>query len=246
MAVSTQSPAPYTAAPAVLAVIRRFREKGLTLPIGQETLLRAGVGESLIPRTMQALQTLELIDDKGQPTPILQNIRSVPQANYQATLGEWLHSVYKDVFAFADPRTDDEVQIRDAFRTYQPHGQQDRMVSLFMGLCAEAGLADESKKAESKLSARKQNVRSASSSTSTAKKSPVQQKTRIASPNILPAIPAELHPALMGLVQSIPKAGRGWTQQDRDKFYQSFGAVLDFAVPIVTAETQTSGADDAN
>ena len=117
MAVSTQSPAPYTAAPAVLAVIRRFREKGLTLPIGQETLLRAGVGESLIPRTMQALQTLELIDDKGQPTPTLQKIRSVPQASYQATLGEWLQSVYKDVFAYADPRTDDDVQIRDAFRT---------------------------------------------------------------------------------------------------------------------------------
>src|SRR2546421_233281 len=111
MAVTAQSPAPYAPASAITNVISRYREKGLTTPISGDVLIRSGVTESLVPRTLQALQALELIDDKFQPTPTFQKIRSVPQAEYKTCLADWLKSVYADVFSFVDPASDDDIRV---------------------------------------------------------------------------------------------------------------------------------------
>ena len=42
----------------------------------------------------------------------------------------------------------------------------------------------------------------------------------------------ELPPGLVGLLQQIPRGGKGWTQETRDNFLTAFTAVLDFTVPI--------------
>jgi hypothetical protein len=223
MAVSKQSPAPYTAGSAVINVIRRFRDKGLTAPFTLDVLTRAGVSESLAPRTLQALGTLELIDDKGMPTPTLQKIRVVSEKEYKACIADWIKSVYAEVFQFVDPSKDDAIAIRDAFRAYQPPGQQDRMVALFLALCAEAGLVDESKKSEAKPAARKAISRVA--------RTVIGQRTTRATPTV--GASAGLPPALAGLMQSLPANGAGWTKSKRDKFIQTFESVLDFVVPIV-------------
>lgn len=229
MAVTANSTGAYTAGTAITTILRRFRDKGLTTPITADVLVRAGVSESLIPRTLQSLQILELIDDTGQPTPTLLKMRSVPESEYKATLAEWIQAVYAEVFAFADPRTDDPVRVRDAFRTFTPHGQQDRMVALFMTLCAEAGIIDQAKRQESKGTVRKpvatNRARAASVKAPTSKgtlATPVQQQ---------PVHGHGLPPALSGLLQSIPTTG-GWSQESRDRFMTVFGSVLDFAVPI--------------
>lgn len=220
MAVSKESPAPYTAGAALLTVIRRYREKGLTSPFTPDVLVRAGVTDSLVPRTMQALLALDLIDDKGVPTATMQKLRTVPEKDYTAAVAEWVQSAYAEVFSFIDPRTHNAIEIRDAFRAYQPQGQQDRMVALFMALCAEGGLADESKKAESRPRLRK--PRQATNSAA-----PTQRRT-----TPTPAATAGgLPPALAGLMQSIPH-DTGWTKEMRDKFVTTFQAVLDFVVPI--------------
>lgn len=233
MAVNAQSPAPYTAGSAVLNVIRRYRDKGLTTPITGDVLVRAGVSETLVPRTLQSLQSLELIDETGQPTSTFQKIRSVAAADYKACLAEWLKSVYADVFSFVDPAVDEPVRVRDAFRSYTPHGQQDRMVALFLTLCGEAGLAPE-KKAESKPSARKpaNTIKPASSAAFTK----LLRDPRVAPPA---ATTGALPPALAGILQSIPSPDIGWTQEARDKFVSTFGTVLDFVVPIVTKTENT-------
>lgn len=228
------STAPYTSGPAVLTVMQRFRDKGLTTPITADVLMRAGVRESLIPRTMPALQLLELIDDAGQPTATFQKFRTVPEDQYKAVLADWLRSVYADVFQFVDPSADDAKRIRDAFRTYQPHGQQDRMVSLFLALCAEAGLVPEGKKAEPKPAARKPATPRAAS--------PRQQKAS-AVPLNQPIVSrggldlSNLPPVLAGMIQSIPAPSKGWTKTERDRFLATFPAVLDFSIPIISAET---------
>ena len=72
MAVTTASAAPYAPPSAVLEVITRYRNRGLSTPITAEVLARAGVSESLVPRTLQALQILDLVDDKGMPTDTLE------------------------------------------------------------------------------------------------------------------------------------------------------------------------------
>jgi len=231
MAVTTQSKAPYTAGSAILNVIRRYRDKGLTTPITADVLLRAGVSDALVPRTQAALVTLELVDEQSQPTETFQKIRSVPEAEYKATLADWLRSVYADVFSFVDPATDDSGQIRDAFRSYEPYGQQDRMVALFMALCAEAGLAPESKKSEPRASTRKP-----ASPTRAATPKAQRDKAGAATGrnvDLNPLKDTALPPALTGILQSIiPSIKDGWTQATRDKFMTTFGAVLDFVVTI--------------
>lgn len=226
MAITTT--APYTSGPAVLTVIQRYRDKGLTIPITADVLLRAGVSDSLIPRTLPALMQLDLIDDAGMPTDTFKKMRTVPQDQYQACLADWLRAVYAEVFQFVDPQTDDATRIRDAFRTYAPHGQQDRMVTLFMALCVEAGLMPEVKKAEAKSAPRKASVART-----------VQRQSKSTNPPPPPPAPARtgfeafsFPPALLGMLQSIPSSSKGWTQQERDRFIGAFSAVLDYSIPV--------------
>lgn len=232
MSVSTQSSAPYATGSSVIGIIRRFRDKGLSAPFTGDVLLRAGVSESLVNRTMHALQTLELIDDKGMPTPTLQKMRVVGESEFKQCLADWIRSAYAEVFQFVDPAKDDAVRVRDAFRSYTPIGQQDRMVSLFLSLCAEAGLVNESKKSETKPAARKPPTQRGSSttlvSTRIAARNPLQH-TNVFSNTGLP-------PALAGLMQSLPPPGTGWTKEKRDLFVSTFQTVLDFDIPIIKQE----------
>ncbi|UPT61714.1 MAG: DUF5343 domain-containing protein [Hyphomonadaceae bacterium JAD_PAG50586_4] len=143
MAVTTTAPAPYAPPSAVLEVINRHRARGLPAPITQEVLGRAGISESLIPRTLQALQSLDLINENGMPSPTLEGLRLAPEHEFKARIAEWLNGAYADVLQFIDPATASDTDVRDAFRSYNPIGQQGRMVTLFQGLYAAAGIGSE-------------------------------------------------------------------------------------------------------
>jgi hypothetical protein len=224
MALTSNANAPYAPAASIVNLLKRFRDKGLAFPVTAEVLLRAGIPESLLQRTLQALQLLELIGEDGQPTEVLKKIRAVPEKEYKATLAAWIKQVYADVFAFADPATEDETHVRDAFRTYLPHGQQERMVNLFLALCAEAGLAPESKKAEAKPRVR--------SAPATPRVATVRKNAAGTSAETLR--PGSLPPELAGLMARLPQ--NGWTKSTRDKFLKTFESVLDYVIPVVAKE----------
>src|SRR5688572_6029743 len=119
MAVTPDRPGPYAPAKAVLDIMARYRSRGLPPPIDADVLGRVGIPYSLIPRTLQALQALDLIDETGKPTPTFEGLRLAPEAEYPQRLADWLKGAYADVFAFVDPAKDDPARIRDAFRNYQ-------------------------------------------------------------------------------------------------------------------------------
>lgn len=227
MPVTADQPAPYAPASAILGLIERHRNKGLPSPVDSDVLARAGISDSLIPRTLQALQALDLITDEGQPSQVLEGIRLAPEAEYKQRLVEWLNGAYADALTFIDPATDDDVRIRDAFRSYKPVGQQSRMVTLFTGLFKAAGVAPERQRQSARVSA-----------------NPTQQKLRIPTKTPKnPPTPEEhtrrhvnhhtgLPPALAGLLASLPKDGEGWTKERRDLFVSTFGSVLDFCFPV--------------
>ena len=208
----------------MISILRRFRDKGLSTPFTVDVLVRAGVPESLTRRTLQSLQVLDLIDDKGMPTPTLNKIRLAPEKEYQSVVAEWIKSAYAEVFQFIDPAKDDASAIRDAFRSYTPVGQQERMVALFLALCAEAGLVDESKKSEPKPSLRKPTMFRFTAS------APRTNRRDTGSNGTLP-------PALDGLMKSLPTTGTGWTKDQRDRFLETFKSVLDFVIPVVAKQT---------
>lgn len=231
MAVTTSSPAPYAPPSAISDLIDRYRNRGLTTPFTKEVLGRAGVSDSLIPRTIQALQGLELIDAEGQPTETFESLRRAPEPDFKNQLTAWITAVYADVLSFVNPN-DSETAIRDAFRAYNPVGQQPRMVALFIGLCRLAGMrTDEgAKESRPRPSARKPMPTPATPGRARqGRTEPAQQE---ASHVGLPA-------PISGLLRELP-ASREWTQWERDKFVKTFSAVLDFCYTVV-ASTRKSG-----
>ena len=238
MPVTKDKSAPYAPPTAILNIVERHRQRGIPSPVDAEVLARAGISESLIPRTLMALQSLDLIDDNGSHTDVLEGLRLAPEAEYKARLAEWLNAAYADVLKFVDPATDDEAKIRDAFRPFQPTGQQARMVTLFSGLYAAAGIAAEKSVTSTK--------RARSGSDSAARRKPSAKASTRKGKNFEPAtgVPAPL----AGLLSSLPPEGQGWTQERRNKFVDTFGAVIDFCFPIVeqpAPDPDTSGQEDS-
>lgn len=226
MAIRPDGPAPYAPAATVLSFISRYRDHGLRPPFDTEVLIKAGVTESLAPRTLQALKLLDLVDEEGQPTERLEDLAQARSDEYPERLGELIRAAYADVFAFADPAVDEVQRIEDAFRGYTPRGQRNRMVSLFLGLCQEAGIAAPApprRQSEPK----KRQVRTPRGSTGTAK------GTR-------PQTPTDgLPPALAGLLAELPVPGAPWTRQRRDTFVRTMGSVLDFLYPVREDDVQS-------
>lgn len=230
MPVTRDKSAPYAPPSAILDVVKRHRQRGIPSPVNAEVLTRAGISESLVPRTLQALQTLDLIDDNGSHTEVLEGLRLAPETEYKARLAEWLNAVYADVLEFVDPATDDEPKIRDAFRPFRPTGQQSRMVILFSGLYAAAGIAAE----KSVTSA----TRTRSGSGNTARRKPGTKTSTTKDKQFEPV--AGIPAPLAGLLSSLPPEGQGWSQERRNKFVDTFGAVIDFCVPIVEQPAPSS------
>ncbi|OQM76476.1 DUF5343 domain-containing protein [Manganibacter manganicus] len=241
MPVTADHPAPYAPASAILALIDRHRNKGLQTPVDTDVLARSGISGSLIPRTLQALQTLDLIGDDAKPTPILEGLRLAPEGEFKARLAEWLNAAYADALSYVDPATDDEVRIRDAFRSYSPVGQQSRMVTLFTGLFSAAGIAPEKPKATPR---KPQRSTIAAKPTAARQKGPASKQQGNGNPagtafSVLP-------PALSGLMASLPSSGQSWQKQDRDRFLHTFGAVLDFCFPVDDRPKQKQYAEQEN
>jgi len=242
MPVTADQPAPYAPASAVLDLVTRHRNKGLQSPVDFDVLARSGISDSLIPRTLQALRILDLITEDGRPSDVLEGIRLAPENEYKQRLADWLTGAYADALAYVDPAVDDEVAIRDAFRKYVPTGQQSRMVTLFMGLFTAAGVMPERSKQDPPRKAgtvTPPKTRAAAAPTPARPHAvaPTRQPERNSSP-----IMSNVPPALAGLLASLPPEGQGWTKERRNMFVSTFGAVVDFCIPIVTETANTNTA----
>ena len=224
MAVRTGGVAPYAPPQTVLHLIKQYRERGLTTPITESVLLKASVSESLAPRTLAALKNLDLIDSEGNPTPEMEGLRRAKSDEFAPRLEAIIRNVYAEVFQYADPAKDDTAKISDAFRDYNPAGQRTRMVSLFMGLCAAAGIIPEPavRKAATASPTKKNTVTQKRSSDSAKGADSVQ---RLAVPG--------LDPAISGLLQKLPANGARWKNaEERRQWLDVFTTVLDYTIQV--------------
>jgi len=238
MAVVSSGPAPYSPTSPVLAIVQGYRSRGWSPPFNLDLVQKAGVTASLAPRVLQSLRLLDLIDGDGNPTPAFEGLRRVPQSDFQTALAAIIKTAYAEVFQFVDPATETDERIRDQFRSYEPLGQLNRMVSLFLGLCVEAGLrtADASKSQPAARKSAAGGRRTTLSSHDKIKRGLVRLASGTTRPyereNELAL--SNLPPALAGLLASLPKPGDSWTREARDRFVSIFPGTLDFCYPVST------------
>ncbi len=218
--------APYGPAKTIIETIERFRDRGLPTPIDQAVLARAGITESVIPKVLQSLRLLELLNDAGEPSEQFLELQKAPTDEFKSRFEATLRGVYAPIFDYADPAKDDANRVADAFRGYRPVSQRDRMVMLFLALCEYAGIVDEAPK-------RRPGPRPASTGKDkkpvrkTSKRRTSRRGTKDTDEEGLPGLP----PALAGLMRELPRS-RTWRQEDRDRFLAAFEVVLDFAITI--------------
>lgn len=132
--------APYAPAKAVLGVIERYRNRGLADPLTTGNLEQVGVPASMGPRTLQALRFLGLVDEGGNRLESFEQLKRAKTDEYPAQLAEIVRAAYLPVFTVVDPATDTDVALADAFRGYEPGAQRGKMLALFRGLVAAAGI----------------------------------------------------------------------------------------------------------
>lgn len=160
----------YAPAVNVIAVIDKLRGGTVTGPIDRDLLIRIGVKESLAKRVLNSLKTLGLIDDDGALRDEFKTLVNARPDEYRATLAAFLREAYKGIFAVTDPSTASPEELRNAFWGYQPRGQIDSMIRLFLGLCEEAGIVKPSPERTTRTTQR----RTATSKTTTPTPVPAQ------------------------------------------------------------------------
>lgn len=233
MAVRTGGQAPYAPPSTVLDLIRAYRNRGIPTPFTKEVLVRAGVPDSLVVRTMQALRLLDLVDENGQPTKEMELLRRAGESEFPSRLEALVRTAYADIFQYVDPATDPEERVRDQFRHCEPLGQLNRMVKLFLGLCEAAGIVEPSP-------ARKRPTPSPDRSSRNVSKKQTRREAdegRDSQANS-GSVPGDIPTPIAGLLDTLPKNGAGWPKTRRDAFLATFTAVLDFVVPVRDREPE--------
>jgi hypothetical protein len=230
MPLESNGQAPYTTAAAAIAAISAFRERGFS-PITAEALVRAGVPETIAPRTLNSLKLLGLVGQDGGPSSQFIALRHARgDDEYEKCLQEWLRAEYEDVLKYANPSVDGPDRVAEAFRGYDPAGQRKSMAALLIGLWKFAGLPTPENAGGSERAKTPRATPGVRSRTSKAPTTPPPiSRDRPNSSQASNALP----PGLVGLLQQIPVGGAGWTKVTRDNFVNAFTAVLDFTVPVV-------------
>jgi Family of unknown function (DUF5343) len=253
MPIVADGQAPYAPPATVLSIVEGFRDRGLQTPFTLEVLNRAGVSESLGPRTLQSLKLLDLVDADGEPTQAFTGLAKAPEAEVGDRLAAILHSVYQDVFKFVNLDEDDYQRVRDAFRHYKPRGQQERMVTLFLHLCKEAGLTDEilkpprtgkaSKPATNRQRSQPQKKAAAATAPAVSRSAvpPPKPETEF-TPSPTPS--SGQHPLIRGLIQSLPESGSEWPERARNAWVRA--ALANFELVYELPPEDRNGGDSSS
>lgn len=226
MTQATSSSAPYAPARNVIEVIQRMRDRGLPDPIDLGALATIGIPEGNAPRTLAALKFLGLVAGDNRRTDAFDRLGRASSADYPELLAELVREAYAPVFQIVDPAQDADDKVFDAFRQYEPASQLQRMVTLFMSLCAEAQVVPRDKVQQRRTAPGKALGRP-----------PKQLATRhVSGKSRSQAVPDSAREgpdfrAIHAWVDQLPASGY-WTAEKRDRWLAALKGLVDYAVEV--------------
>lgn len=216
-------------------VLRRYRSLNLPETIPVQAYRTAGVPEGMVGRTVAALKFLGLLNDADEPTDEWRALCAVEESSFPAQLEHSVRAAYADIFKVIDPRTDTWERVKSAFQPYSPKSQIDQMVTLFLRLCAEAGIATLETPKVRRTKAQQQNGGTR----------PLRQARPVtATPSSVSTLPANGHTPespdapdyspVAAVVRRLPSSGK-WTPDQRDRWLAAITATVDLVVEAVEA-----------
>lgn len=213
---------PYTPPSNVVAVLHRLRSRNLPERVEADYLRDASVSEGTVGRTLFALRFLGLIDEQGLPSQALRTIHTSTDEEYRSSLSGLIREAYSELFNVIDPAEDTQDRILNVFRRYTPASQRNRMVIFFLGMCREAGIP--TLDVPRQRSMREPGAARAPSPRRAATRSRPRAAT-------VSEAGTDIHPALEGLVRSLPTPGAALLRERREQWLTMARGTLDYLYP---------------
>jgi hypothetical protein len=223
--------AAYGSPSSVLRVLRHFRQREVPEVLTNTTLTQLGIKDSLIRMTWRSLVFLGLITEEGVTTDKFRSLRFATEDQYGQVLAEIITDAYSDVISVAPPESSSRSQLFNAFRPYTPASQHDRMITLFLALCEEAGI--EVAQPAKRSAPRKSSDGKTTRGRTTQPKPPPDRPGGTGATPLVKPIYGHADPLVAALVAKLPPPGTVWPQADRDEFIAAFNAIA----PMVWKET---------
>jgi hypothetical protein len=234
---------------AAVSTVRHMLEENRNRPIERfdaDALTKLGVAETVIPRTIDALVWLGLVEEDGRPTEAMLRLRRAPTDEYTDLLGQILRAKYSDVFRYWQPGEPTD-RLDDLFRAHEPMTMRPRMVRLFLGLAAYAGMipeADALKRALPERAARPRRTGGSVGTTPPPTRASAHGETKAAKAAPIEIAPGRLrtmeHPHIKGLIETQPpNIGDKLAPEERDAWLNLATATLGVLYPVATAEVKS-------
>jgi hypothetical protein len=225
-------------------VLKRLQSRNMPERIDSEYLRDCGVPEGTLARTLFGLRFVGLITEAGAPTQELRAIGSATVEEYHSILSQLVRTAYADVFNVVDPTEDSQERIANVFRKYSPASQRTRMVVFFLGICREAGIPTLDTPRQ-----RAMGTGTVKPKAFIAPKPTMTGRGRIGGATETAFVPAglsDIHPALIGVMRSLPAPGTPMTRESREQWLAMAGATLGFIYPAKPSIDIPDGQPDPN
>ena len=222
---------PYAPPSNIVAVLKRLRSRKLPERIDTDYVNDAGIPGGTTARTLSGLRFLGLIDEGGVPSEDLRAIQKSTDEEYKAILSDRVKAAYAEVFGVLDPAEDSQDKILNFFRRYEPASQRPRMVIFFLGMCRESGIATVDVPRQRAMGGQSSAISRSQPAAPRSQPLPKDigggdRRARTATAQEFP-----IHPALEGLMRSLPTPGEPLSPDRRDRWLAMAEATLIFTYP---------------